>query len=392
MVDNEFAQASLAKIRVIGVGGGGNNAVNRMIEAKLTGVDFIAINTDAQALQLSQAETKIQIGVKLTRGLGAGAKPDIGQKAAEETKEEIAQALKGSDMVFVTAGMGGGTGTGAAPIVAEIAKEMGALTVGVVTKPFSFEGRNRMNQAETGIQNLKTKVDTLISIPNDRLLQVIDKHTSIVEAFRIADDVLRQGVQGISDLISRPGIINLDFADIRTVMKDTGTALMGVGSGTGETRAVEAAKAAISSPLLETSINGAKGILMNITGSDSLGLLEANEAAGIVHDVADPDAEFIFGTVIDERMEDEVCITVIATGFDGFTPDLKSTAKSTAKSSFNFTEKKNKTANIFGISNNFQKKPVEIEEKEEEEPKPEHNSYGKNDGLDIPPFLRHKRK
>lgn len=316
MLDFELDQEPLANIKVIGVGGGGNNAVNRMISAGLKGVEFISVNTDAQALQLSQTGTKIQIGSKLTKGLGAGANPDIGQKAAEESRDDIIQALKGADMVFVTAGMGGGTGTGAAPVVAEVAKEMGALTVGVVTKPFTFEGRKRMSQAEAGTQNLKAKVDTLITIPNDRLLQVIDKHTSIVEAFRIADDVLRQGVQGISDLIAVPGLINLDFADVKTIMKETGSALMGIGSASGENRATEAARLAISSPLLETSIEGARGVLLNITGGSSLGLFEVNEAAEIISQAADPEANIIFGAVIDERMEDEVRVTVIATGFD----------------------------------------------------------------------------
>lgn len=316
MLDFELDLEQLANIKVIGVGGGGNNAVNRMIIAGLKGVEFVSVNTDAQALQLAQTSVKIQIGAKLTKGLGAGANPDIGQKAAEESREEIIQALKGADMVFVTAGMGGGTGTGAAPVVAEVAKEMGALTVGVVTKPFTFEGRKRMTQAEAGIQNLKSKVDTLITIPNDRLLQVIDKHTSIVEAFRIADDVLRQGVQGISDLIAVPGLINLDFADVKTIMKETGSALMGIGSASGESRATEAARLAISSPLLETSIEGARGVLLNITGGASLGLFEVNEAAEIIAQAADPEANIIFGAVIDERMEDEVRVTVIATGFD----------------------------------------------------------------------------
>ncbi|MDK2887674.1 MAG: cell division protein FtsZ [Thermoanaerobacter sp.] len=316
MLDFELENNQLANIKVIGVGGAGNNAVNRMIMAGLRGVEFIAVNTDAQALQLAQTSNKIQIGAKLTKGLGAGANPEIGQKAAEESRDEIIQALKGADMVFVTAGMGGGTGTGAAPVVAEVAKELGALTVGVVTKPFTFEGRKRMNQAEMGIQNLKGKVDTLITIPNDRLLQVIDKHTSIVEAFRIADDVLRQGVQGISDLIAVPGLINLDFADVKTIMKETGSALMGIGLASGENRATEAARMAISSPLLETSIEGARGVLLNITGGTSLGLFEVNEAAEIISQAADPEANIIFGAVIDERMEDEVRVTVIATGFD----------------------------------------------------------------------------
>ncbi|MFZ5647222.1 MAG: cell division protein FtsZ [Bacillota bacterium] len=316
MLDFELDLDQFANIKVIGVGGGGNNAVNRMITSGLKGVEFISVNTDAQALQLSQTSVKIQIGAKLTKGLGAGANPEIGQKAAEESRDEIIKCLKGADMVFVTAGMGGGTGTGAAPLVAEVAKELGALTVGVVTRPFTFEGRKRMMQADSGIQNLKAKVDTLITIPNDRLLQVIDKHTSIVEAFRIADDVLRQGVQGISDLIAVPGLINLDFADVKTIMKDTGSALMGIGLAAGENRAAEAARMAISSPLLETSIEGARGVLLNITGGSSLGLFEVNEAAEIIAQAADPEANIIFGAVIDERLEDEVRVTVIATGFD----------------------------------------------------------------------------
>lgn len=316
MLDFEIEVEQYANIKVVGVGGGGSNAVNRMIMAGLKGVEFIAINTDAQALSRSQAPQKIQIGAKLTKGLGAGANPEIGKKAAEESREELVKALKGADMVFVTAGMGGGTGTGAAPIVAEVAKEVGALTVGVVTKPFTFEGKKRMTQAEQGIANLKSKVDTLITIPNDRLLQVIDKHTSIVEAFRIADDVLRQGVQGISDLIAVPGLINLDFADVKTIMQETGTALMGIGVASGENRAAEAARMAISSPLLETSIEGARGVLLNITGGSNLSLFEVNEAAEIIASAADPEANIIFGAVIDEEMEDEVRVTVIATGFD----------------------------------------------------------------------------
>lgn len=323
MLDFDMDLNHFANIKVIGVGGGGNNAVNRMITAGLKGVEFVSVNTDAQALVLSQCNHKIQIGNKLTKGLGAGANPEIGCKAAEESREEIMQLLKGADMVFVTAGMGGGTGTGAAPVVAEIAKELGALTVGVVTKPFTFEGRKRQTQAEAGIENLKSRVDTLITIPNDRLLQVIDKHTSIVEAFRIADDVLRQGVQGISDLIAVPGLINLDFADVKTIMKDTGSALMGIGSSTGENRATEAARAAISSPLLETSIEGARGVLLNITGGSSLGLFEVNEAAEIIAQAADPEANIIFGAVIDERMNEEVRVTVIATGFEHRTPAKK---------------------------------------------------------------------
>ncbi|MGI6604557.1 MAG: cell division protein FtsZ [Firmicutes bacterium] len=316
MLEFDIDTDRFADIKVIGVGGGGNNAVNRMIASGLKGVEFIAVNTDAQALLMSQANRKIQVGEKVTKGLGAGANPEIGKKAAEESRDLIAECLKGADMVFVTAGMGGGTGTGAGPVVAEVAKELGALTVGVVTKPFTFEGRRRMTQAEQGIAELKEKVDTLIIIPNDRLLQVVEKRTSIVEAFRIADDVLRQGVQGISDLIAVPGLINLDFADVKTIMVDTGSALMGIGRANGENRGVEAARMAISSPLLETSIDGAKGVLLNITGGSSLGLFEVNEAAAVIAEAADPDANIIFGAVIDETMEEEVKVTVIATGFE----------------------------------------------------------------------------
>ncbi|MCG0274716.1 MAG: cell division protein FtsZ [Thermosediminibacteraceae bacterium] len=316
MLDIDVAMEQFANIKVIGIGGGGNNAINRMIEAGLKGVEFIAVNTDAQALFLSKADKKIQIGEKLTKGLGAGANPEIGKKAAEESRTEIEEALKGADMIFITAGMGGGTGTGAAPVVAEISKNLGILTVGVVTKPFSFEGKRRMAHAEMGIANLKNCVDTLITIPNDKLLTIAEKKTSILEAFRIADDILRQGVQGISDLIAVPGLINLDFADVRTIMMDTGLAHMGIGRGSGENRAIEAAKQAVSSPLLETSIEGAKGVLLNITGSSNLGLLEVNEAAEYIAAAADPDANIIFGAVIDEKLQDEIRITVIATGFE----------------------------------------------------------------------------
>lgn len=316
MFELDLEVSQFANIKVVGVGGGGSNAVNRMIDASLQGVEFIAMNTDAQALLLSNASRKIRIGEKLTKGLGAGSNPDIGQKAAEESHEEIEQALSGADMVFVTSGMGGGTGTGAAPVVAEIARQLGALTVAVVTKPFTFEGKRRLAQAERGIENLKNKVDTLIKIPNDRLLQVVEKRTSVVEAFRIADDVLRQGVQGISDLITVPGLINLDFADVRTIMSNAGSALMGIGTATGEERAVEAARKAISSPLLEASIDGAKGVLLNITGGSNLGLFEVNEAAEIIASAADPEANIIFGAVIDEALHDEIRVTVIATGFE----------------------------------------------------------------------------
>ena len=304
-----------AEIKVIGVGGGGNNAVNRMITAGLQGVDFVTVNTDSQALQVSRAGQKIQIGIKLTKGLGAGANPEIGAKAAEESREELDSVLKGADMVFVTAGMGGGTGTGGAPVVAEVAKEMGALTIGVVTRPFAFEGRKRAMQAEKGIAELKSKVDTLITIPNDRLLKVADKDTTIHEAFRIVDDVLRQGVQGISDLIAIPGLINLDFADVKAILSNAGPALMGIGQATGKSRAADAACKAISSPLLETSIEGAKGVLLNITGGINLTLFEVNEAAGIITEAADPDANIIFGAVIDENLKEEIRVTVIATGF-----------------------------------------------------------------------------
>lgn len=312
----EKGMDNLANIKVIGVGGGGNNAVNRMISAGVKGVEFIAVNCDAQALLLSKAPTRIQIGEKLTKGLGAGANPEIGEKAAEESRDQILDALKGADMVFVTAGMGGGTGTGAAPIVAECAREVGALTVGVVTKPFSFEGKRRMNQAENGIVNIKEKVDTLITIPNDRLLQVIDRRTSMLEAFRIADDVLRQGVQGISDLIAVPGLVNLDFADIKTVMSNAGSALMGIGMAKGDDGARAAAEAAIKSPLLEASIEGARGVLFNITGGAELSLFDVTEASNIITEAVDPEANIIFGAVIDENLKDEIRVTVIATGFN----------------------------------------------------------------------------
>ena len=314
--NNNYMMDGTATIKVIGVGGAGNNAVNRMIEAGIKNVEFIAVNTDRQALQLSKASTKIQIGEKLTRGLGAGANPDIGAQAAEESRTEVAEALRGADMVFVTAGMGGGTGTGAAPIVAGTAKEMGILTIGVVTKPFTFEGKKRLAQAERGIESLKGKVDTLVVIPNDKLLQVIDRKTSIIEAFRMADDVLRQGVQGISDLIAVPGLINLDFADVKTIMLDSGMAHMGIGRASGENRAEDAAKQAIQSPLLETSIEGARGVIINITGGSDVGLHEANTAAELVQRSADPEANIIFGSVTDDSMGDEIQITVIATGFE----------------------------------------------------------------------------
>ncbi len=307
---------NFALIKVVGIGGGGSNAVNRMIRAELLGVEFIAVNTDAQALLLSDAPHKLRIGDKVTKGLGSGADPVVGRKSAEDDSEKLYEALKEADMVFVTAGMGGGTGTGAAPIIAEIAKDVGALTVAVVTKPFSFEGAKRRLLAEQGIAELVDKVDTLITIPNDRLLQVVEKKTSMVDAFRIVDDVLRQGVQGISDLITVPGLINLDFADVKTIMTNAGSALMGIGHGSGESRAADAARQAIMSPLLEQSIDGARGVLFTITGGPDLTLFEVNEAAEIIHAAADPEANIIFGAVIDERMGGEVKISVIATAFE----------------------------------------------------------------------------
>jgi len=316
-------QNYLAVIKVVGVGGGGVNAVNRMIDAGLKGVEFIAANTDAQALLMSDADEKLDIGRELTRGLGAGSDPEIGRQAAEEHVDEIREALAGADMVFITAGKGGGTGTGAAPVIAEVAKSQGALTIGVVTRPFAFEGRRRSVQAEAGIQRLKEKVDTLIVIPNDRLLSIATNDTSMLNAFKMADEILLQGVQGITDLITTPGLINTDFADVRTVMLDAGSALMGIGHGSGESRATEAARAAISSPLLEASIENARGILLNISGGPGLGLLEVNEAAEIIHGVAHQDANIIFGAVIDDEMGDDVRVTVIAAGFDRWEESLR---------------------------------------------------------------------
>jgi cell division protein FtsZ len=315
-MENFDLQTGMANIKVVGVGGAGNNGVNRMVDAGIKNVEFIAINTDKQALNMSKANKKIQIGEKLTRGLGAGANPEIGKCSAEESRAEIAEALKGADMVFVTSGMGGGTGTGAAPVVAEVSKEMGILTVAVVSKPFPFEGKRRMMQADSGVEELRQCVDTLIVIPNEKLLQVVEKQTSFVDAFKMSDDVLKQGVQGISDLITTPGLVNLDFADVKTIMLDAGVAHMGIGRATGEHRAQEAARQAIHSPLLETSIEGAGGVLINVTGGKDLGLLEINEAAELVQKSVDPEANIIFGAVIDENLTNEIVITVIATGFN----------------------------------------------------------------------------
>jgi len=312
-----YAAESFAQIKVVGIGGGGSNAVNRMIQTGVQGVEFITVNTDAQALLLSESPHKIRIGDKLTRGLGAGGNPEVGARAAEESSEELYETLKDADMVFITAGMGGGTGTGAAPIIAQIAHEAGALTIGVVTKPFGFEGTRRQSVAEDGVGNLRDKVDTLIVIPNDRLLQIVDKKTTVEQAFRVADDVLRQGIQGISELITVPGLINLDFADVRTIMAEGGSALMAIGRGSGDTRAVDAAKSAIASPLLDITIDGAQGVLFNICGGNDLTLFEVNEAAGIIREAADPDANIIFGAVINPNMQGDIQITVIATGVDG---------------------------------------------------------------------------
>jgi len=372
-----------AVIKVVGVGGGGNNAVNRMIEAEVKCVDFIAINTDKQDLSLSKASQKIQIGGKLTKGLGAGAVPEIGAKAAEESRDEIAQYLQDADMVFVTAGMGGGTGTGAAPIVAEIAKEMGILTVGIVTKPFWFEGATRAKNARAGLENLKNAVDTLVVIPNDKLLAIAENKTTITESFKAADDVLRQGVQGISDLISRPGLISLDFADVKTIMKNTGCALMGIGKATGENRAQDAATKAINSPLLETSITGAKGVILNITGGSDLGILEIQAASELITKAADDDANIIIGAIIDETLGDEIQVTVIATGFEGNGHEKKS-------SFGGFGEKR-------GVFSALAKEPEKKEEPTAEAPvikKHEtrntgiFSNFGDDDGIDVPVFLR----
>jgi cell division protein FtsZ len=308
---------TFARIKVVGVGGSGNSAISRMIDSKIKGVEFVAINTDAQALHHSKASEKVHIGKNLTKGLGAGMNPEIGRQAAEENRDEIQDVLKGADMVFVTCGMGGGTGTGASPVVAETAKDLGALTVAVVTKPFSFEGAQRRALGEEGLANLKERVDTLITIPNDKLLSIIDRKTTLINAFKIVDDVLRQGVQGISDLITKPGIVNVDFADVRAIMQDSGSALMGIGVASGENRASEAARAAINSPLLELSIDGAKGVLFNISGSSDLGMLEINEAANIITESIDPNAKVIFGAVVDDQIKKgEIYVTVVATGFD----------------------------------------------------------------------------
>ena len=364
-------QNYLAMIKVVGIGGGGVNAVNRMIEVGLKNVEFVAVNTDAQALLMSDADVKLDIGRELTRGLGAGADPDIGRQAAEEHRGEIEELLKGADMVFITAGEGGGTGTGGAPVIAEIAKSVGALTIGVVTRPFSFEGRQRALKAESGIEGIKDKVDTLIVIPNDRLLDVGDPSTSWVEAFRMADEVLLEGVQGITELITTPGLINLDFADVKAVMTDAGSSLMGVGQARGEKRAVEAARSAISSPLLEASIDGARGVLLNIAGGSDLGLFEVNEAASVITKAAHPDANVIFGAVVDDTLGDEVRVTVIAAGFDrwGRTQD---------------EELIRPDEEIFSGDEEAEDKVIRID------PEPDRLVFGADDELDVPSFLRNE--
>ncbi len=391
MLEFDVEMNNAAVIKVVGVGGAGNNAVNRMIQYGLVGVDYIAINTDKQALYASGATQKIQIGEKLTKGLGAGAKPDIGKRAAEESREEIERALKNTDLVFVTAGMGGGTGTGAAPIVAEIAREMDILTIGIVTKPFTFEGRVRMLNAEDGLRDLMENVDTLVTVPNDRLLQVVSKGTSVMEAFEFADDVLRQGIQGISDLIAVPSLINLDFADVKTIMSGKGIAHMGIGLGAGEDRTSEAARLAMESPLLETTIAGANDVLLNITGGPELGLLESNEAARLVMEAAAPEANIIYGTAIDEQLGDQVRITIIATGFErkdtvgareleGEKTDLDTLDKEnfdkTVSSLFTREERRDFTFNL-------NKRGVDDDERLDED---------KEDDLEIPTFLRRPRR
>ncbi|MEC4982694.1 MAG: cell division protein FtsZ [Oscillatoria sp. PMC 1068.18] len=367
---DSIVPSSFAKIKVIGVGGGGCNAVNRMIESGVSGIEFWAINTDAQALAQASAPKRLQLGQKLTRGLGAGGNPAIGQKAAEESRDEIAAALENTDLVFITAGMGGGTGTGAAPIVAEVAKEIGCLTVGVVTRPFTFEGRRRTTQAEEGIAALQSRVDTLIVIPNNKLLLVINEQTPVQEAFLVADDILRQGVQGISDIITIPGLVNVDFADVRAVMADAGSALMGIGVGSGKSRAREAAELAISSPLLESSIEGARGVVFNITGGRDLTLHEVNAAAETIYEVVDPNANIIFGAVIDDKMQGEIRITVIATGFSGEAPPPPTASRATTP---------NRPVNPPPV------RPTSATESDRG------SSSSGSGGLDIPDFLRQRR-
>jgi cell division protein FtsZ len=384
-----------AQIRVVGVGGGGTNAVNRMIAEGLRGVEFIGVNTDAQALMLAQAPKRVRIGDKLTRGLGAGGNPETGEKAAEESSDDLYEVLKGSDMVFITAGMGGGTGTGASPIVARVAKEVGALTIGVVTRPFSFEGGKRSKGAEAGIAKLKDQVDTLIVIPNDRLLEIVDKRASLQQAFRVADDVLRQGIQGISELITVPGLINLDFADVKTIMSEGGAALMAIGTASGENRAVDAAQQAISSKLLDVTIDGARGILFNVTGGPSMTLFEVNQAAEIIKATAHPDVNLIFGAVIDENMKDELRITVIATGFNQSAPVVVKPVAQAQTVPAPRAERRARVLETVGASMASaasapatpQPAPARVEPRAPVQPELPTRVFGDGD-LDIPPFLR----
>jgi cell division protein FtsZ len=379
---------TFAKIKVLGVGGSGGSAINRMITSKIKGIDFVAINTDAQALHHSQASQKIHIGKNTTRGLGAGMDPDLGQKAADENKEELQETLKGSDMVFITCGLGGGTGTGASPVIADIARESGALTVAVVTRPFDFEGEQRKSIADAGLRDLGDRVDAIITIPNDRILQIVDKKTSLLDAFGIVDDVLRQGVQGISDLITVPGLINVDFADVKSIMENTGSALMGIGSASGESRAVEAAKAAIDSPLLELDIEGAKGVLFTVTGSSDLGMYEVNEAAKIITESADPNAKVIFGSVVDESLDDEVKITVIATGFgEGSKPKaMKRDASAGADMNF-FGKTEDPVATTAPAMPTAPVAPVKEELKDDKKTAKKKKD---EEDLEIPAFIRKK--
>lgn len=395
------AQNYLAVIKVVGIGGGGVNAINRMIEVGLKGVEFIAVNTDAQALLMSDADVKLDVGRELTRGLGAGADPEVGRRAAEDHTEEIEEALRGADMVFVTAGEGGGTGTGGAPVVAKIAKSLGALTIGVVTRPFTFEGRRRANQAEAGIGGLREEVDTLIVIPNDRLLSISDRAVSMLDAFRSADQVLLSGVQGITDLITTPGLINLDFADVKSVMQGAGSALMGIGSARGDDRAVQAAELAISSPLLEASIEGAHGVLLSVQGGSDLGLFEINEAARLVQEAAHPDANIIFGAVIDDSLGDEVRVTVIAAGFDGGAPTQRSDDKALGQVQAGGTNRSQTqappaAAPVENAGQPRAEQPREpgtvrpaapVQEPTPAQP-PRAPSYEDNDDLDVPDFLK----
>lgn len=383
MLDFDTSMEHLAKIKVIGVGGGGNNAVNRMIEDGVDGVEFIAVNTDSQAIKQSQAAIKMQIGSTLTRGLGAGANPEIGRKAVEESKHQIEEVLAGADMVFVTAGMGGGTGTGAAPAIAKIARKLGALTIGVVTRPFKFEGYKRAKNAESGIDAMREAVDTLIIIPNDRLLEIVDKKTPMIDAFREADNVLRQGVQGISDLIAVPGLINLDFADVKTVMSHKGTALMGIGIAEGRNRAAEAAEKALNSPLLETSINGAHGVIMNITGGNNLSLFEVQEAAEIVASASNEELNMIFGSVINENLTDEIIVTVIATGFSDQEEKEVHSSPQPVKEEMSYSSQR---------SNRIQYQEPEPYIHEEDIQEYDLHVEEPDDSNDIPAFLRNRKK